>query len=110
MFELESAETPCTGLVFRAHANHYIDYGGSYVFKQGLKLLKRKSCKCQKCQVLLDTFQESVSNCIFPILPILVDGNLYGLRVINESRDWETGIIDDYDLEYYSLQGKQTTL
>ena len=70
-----------------------------------MTLLKRKSCKgCESCGWM----QESLGECIWAdALPIIDDPEpdaLYMLIITNESRDYETGHIDDYDHEFRKIK------
>lgn len=94
----------CTGLVFRAKIDHYLDKRETYVNSVKMILLKRKSCKCDGCYGLLECYHISCSEDIWPILPKdIVNDQLYTLRIINEHTDWESGYVDDYDLEFVRI-------
>jgi hypothetical protein len=89
---------PCKGLLFRGRVNNYCQ-NTKIVWRQELHLLKRRSCSgCDKCWWIFDELHEQQMNGV--ILPQngIEDGMLYRIRTTNHSRDWETGIIDDYDL------------
>jgi hypothetical protein len=55
---------------------------------------------------LLDSFNEHISCDCHPIVDEIRHGALYDLRVTNISRDWETGIVDDYDFEFVKRKEK----
>ena len=95
-------EDPCKGLIFRGHRTMFVK-DGRIELKQGVRLLKRKSCKgCDKCEWWWDSLNEDVEN-EHIIFPEIEHGALYSIRVVNESRDFETGYVDDYDTEIYKL-------
>lgn len=102
-----SSEEQCKGLVFRGYSNRYVSKDGSYHTKEGMRLLKRKSCgKCPSCDFLLSSIKEAPDNVI---LPQIENDALYSVHVTNESRDWETGYIDDYDIEFFEINDDNTT-
>jgi len=86
----------CKGLIFRLHINFFKNSKGHIVYKETMVPLKRRSCPgCQYCGFLLDDLSEHDH---MPIVEDPEHGALYMLGVTNESRDFETGIIDDWDL------------
>jgi hypothetical protein len=89
----------CKGLIYRAHVNGFINKYGNYVYKETMILLKRKSCPgCLQCDWLKEELQEGLLNEVLPICDNIIDNQLYKLQVAR--RDWETGIVDEYDLEF----------
>lgn len=94
--------TPCKGLVFRGKRNAFINGRGDYVYTERMALLKRKSCKgCQQCGYMLEELEEHLGNDCLPIMPAYLETDvMYKLEVTNISKDWETGIVDDWDLEF----------
>ena len=100
---VDKVDENCTGLIFKARVNHFLNKRGDYNFNIKMELQTRKSCKCNKCFMLLYSYNEycSFSN---PLLPINIkNNNLYSLKIVNESRDYETGIIDDYDFTFFEI-------
>jgi hypothetical protein len=51
---------------------------------------------------LMDDINESMA-CGNVIFPEIENEKLYSVRMVNISRDWESGFVDDYDLEIYLL-------
>lgn len=92
----------CTGLVFKAVENHFIDSRGDYCCKTTMRLMRRKSCKCDKCYGLLDYYSECASEGYYPEMCTLVNGHFYtlGTRV---QRDWESGLVDQVDLYFCEI-------
>lgn len=89
----------CRGLWFRGYSNIFYS-DGRFEKKQGIRLLKRRSCKgCYKCHLLLHNAREMMSygNLIFP--DEIKDGGLYTIQVTNIHKDWESGYVDDWDIE-----------
>ena len=39
-----------------------------------------------------------------PIIQNIKDQALYKLKIVNMSRDWETGYVDEFDLEFVELK------
>lgn len=95
---------PCKGLLFRCREETYTQSNGAVVFRQVFTPLKRMSCPgCQDCGWLLDELQEAISDKYMhgPVVEdAIVTGGLYRLDTINQSRDWETGVIDAWDLAF----------
>jgi len=92
----------CKGLIFRGKINRYVNGKGHYVETQRMALLKRKSCSgCSKCAYMWEEIEEGLGNDRPPIMPAhLVPEQLYNLIVTNISYDYESGNIDDWDLEF----------
>jgi len=105
-FDLVTVENPekdhCIGLIFRGYRNFYMQ-GGKIELKQGIRLLKRKSCPgCNDCEYLLEDANESIS-CGSLIFPEIEDGAEYSVRNTNIRTDWESGMVDSWDTEVYKL-------
>lgn len=93
----------CKGLFFRGYRNVY-SVGSEFHIKQGFKLLKRKSCTgCERCHYYFDDMYEMIdSNCV--VYPNEIkNGGLYSLRVTNVGTDWESGIVDEWDYEFFEV-------
>ena len=105
-WELGKAKTEsnCKGLFFRGY--HSLFYSNDrFEKKQGIKFLKRKSCAgCENCGWLIDEAKELIANESGFIMPDIINGALYALKVTNESRDWESGLIDEYDIEIVQIE------
>jgi len=95
----------CKGKIFRGKVNMFLNAKGHYVYQERMIPLKRKSCPgCEYCNYLLDDMLPEFINCgPSPIIQNIVDHALYRLSVVNESRDYETGIIDCWDLEFVKI-------
>lgn len=98
----------CKGVFFRGYRSQYFQ-NDKFELKQGVKLLKRKSCPgCSQCAFILDNLQElsyTEGAIIFPKYGI-ENGKLYSVCVVNESRDWESGVVDSWDLEIMEVKEK----
>ena len=89
----------CKGIIYRGRVNAYINDKGKYVYQESMTPLKRLSCNgCDKCGWIHEAISEGIGNERLPIIDNIQDNALYEVAVENESRDWETGYIDDYDL------------
>lgn len=98
----------CKGLVFIGYSSTFFNYKNKYIVKkESFKLLKRKSCK-ENCAYNCHFFFEDIGDmveCEGVIFPENIEhGKLYGIRITNEQIDWETGITDQYDYEFYLLK------
>ena len=90
--------------MFKAEVQEYLAKRNKYVLTYKMGLLSRKSCICQDCQIMYDCYLESCSNNCWPMLPKdIANGKLYGLAIVNQHIDWETGHVDDYDMEFVEL-------
>ena len=106
-------DSPCSnGLVFKCNISQYFDKRGNYCKTVRMNKAQRLSCKCEKCLTLEASFHESFGYDVFPILDenSLVHGAYYSIRTTNIHTDWESGIVDDYDFEYYYIQDQQSLL
>jgi len=107
----------CEGLLFKGYSSIYYK-DGEINRKEGLKLLKRKSCKGgEKCKSydgenvmsihcdhwFLDEMSEMLDG-DYVIIPEIEDGALYRIRIANEITDWETGALDAFDFEFYKVE------
>jgi hypothetical protein len=96
----------CKGLIFRGYRNAYAQ-GAEYHIKKGFRLLKRKSCPgCAKCGFFSDDINEMIdSNGL--IIPDIENGALYSIRVTNIGTDWESGLVDSWDYEFFKVDEKE---
>lgn len=92
----------CKGQVFRARETMYEQpSNGGYVYKVEMIPLKRKSCPgCSKCEWMYEAVSDAISGGYLMLPRIIEDKGLYTVAITNESRDWESGIVDDYDVEF----------
>lgn len=97
----------CKGLFFRASTCVYrSDSTGNdrFVQKMELRLLKKRSCPgCGRCGIVLDELKEFAAHGSIDLTDIK-HGRIYTPKVTNISRDWETGIIDDWDIEFVEVK------
>ena len=89
----------CKGLIFRGFNSTF--YSDCRLEKRsGIRMLKKKSCPgCEKCGFLLEDLSQNES----VIIPEIEHDELYTVVVTNISKDWETGYVDDWDLEVVLL-------
>lgn len=96
----------CKGLFYRGRVSSFIDKSGGYTYREYMAPLKRMSCPgCAQCAWLRDSLSESVCYGDAPIIKDIKDGAVYLLKVVNESRDFETGHIDTWDMEFVEVKG-----
>jgi hypothetical protein len=96
-------EIECKGLVFRANRSQYFT-GSTLASRTELRLLKRKSCPgCEKCGWLWDELRQSDFNNRLDF-DAVSHGKCYTIDMCNVSTDWESGVIDDYDLEFIEVK------
>ena len=91
----------CNGMVFRGRLNAFVNSKWEYVYQERMLPLKRKSCPgCEQCGYLDEYLHEFTSMGTLPIIENIEHGAIYSLQVVNQSREWETGIVDDWDIEF----------
>jgi len=97
-------EHNCRGLIFRADVSCCPTEKGIGFFVR-LNLLKTKSCPgCEFCGALYEAMGE-VNNEWVPVgIDSVEHGKLYKLEYCNELRDWETGIVDDWDIKLVEFE------
>ena len=106
----------CDGLLFRGFSSTYY-HDGTIGRKEGIRLLKRQSCKggddCKSWDgedfstYCCDTWFLEEMNEMLPdgvIIPDIEDGALYRIRVVNETYDFESGYCDGFDFEFYKVE------
>ncbi len=105
--EAEITKKTCQGNIFKACVGIYRTKKG---FGQTIRFTRsaRLSCPgCDYCGWQFDSLDEI--NKDYPIhdLEKAEDGNFYGLSICNPSYDWETGILDNYDLILIPFSNKE---
>lgn len=98
-------EDVCSGLIFRCRINRFINKRGEYVETIRMIPLKRKSCSgCDQCGWLMEFLSEDISHEIgSPIAGNIEDNALYQYTVTYSSRDWESGIVDDFECGFVKI-------
>ena len=95
---------PCNGKIYRGKVNAFINAKGEYIYQERMIPLKRQSCRgCEQCSWIDDDLPEFISNDTLPIIQQIEDGMTYKLSIVNESRDWESGQVDDWDFEFIKI-------
>lgn len=105
--EVDQKETSqCKGKIYKAKVTHYIGSRGEAIYQEKFIPMKRMSCDgCAKCNWLEDDLNEFMSNNTFPIIEDRIkDEGLYYLDVTNISHDFESGIVDDWNLIFRKLE------
>lgn len=95
----EGKKNNCKGLVFRGeHSNYVTSRGIASTTK--LNLLKTKSCGgCETCGWLCDSFKDMHLDGGIIDFETVEHGKLYTIEICNMSKDYESGIVEDYDLK-----------
>jgi hypothetical protein len=107
----------CEGLLFKGYSSEYCN-DGEIGRREGFRLLKRKSCKgypdCKSydgedisthhCDHWFLEEMSDMLDCECVMMPPIEDQELYRVRVINETTDWESGHVDGYDFEFYKVE------
>ena len=99
----EEAEK-CKGLFFRGFSSIFWKEG-NLESREGFRLLKRKSCPgCEHCYWYFEMTDNDV-DCEAVSLPERIKhGALYSVDVTPGHEDWETGIIEDYDIIFIEVK------
>jgi hypothetical protein len=58
---------------------------------------------CSQCTCLLDEIAEIAPDWGF-IIPEIKQDQIYSVRITNISRDWESDLVDDWDLQFYEIR------
>jgi hypothetical protein len=99
----------CKGLFFRCITNAFFNNKEEYVEQVRFRPLKRLSCSgCPKCERIKEEIEESDLDTLMAY-DTIKEGAVYQLDYDEISRDWETGIIDDWVLKFKLLDKKTTT-
>ena len=94
----------CKGRIYRARVNAFIRPNGEYVYQQRMSLMKSLSCPgCKHCGGLDELLNEELYGGKPPVIDNIRGQAFYQLMVTNVSIDYESGLCDDYDLEFVSV-------
>ena len=98
--DLNKVGEQCKGLVFRCEITTWVGKDNDVNFRERYRFIKSMSCEgCDQCGYLWDDIREDI-----PIIHNGEHGKLYTLEVVNMSRDWESGCVDDWDLEFVEMK------
>jgi len=97
----------CKGLVFKGYSSGFYIRNKKETkieFREGIRLLKRKSCAgCKECGMFYEILSDGTLFNHISILNNIKNDQLYTLKVTNISTDFETGIVDDFDIELVEI-------
>lgn len=101
---IEEVECNGNGLVFRCTVNTYLSKHSSIEQRKSLRLLKRRSCECQKCTwpIWDDFLYEEIANGE-DIIDKLEDQKIYKL-MISGGRDYYSGIYEIDDVYFKEIK------
>jgi len=92
-------KSTCIGKVYRANVSHCQTKTG-VLFAVRLQEMKRLSCPgCEYCSWLDECLGEISLDWGITNIVEVEDGKLYTITVCNVQRDWESGMVDDWDLK-----------
>lgn len=105
----EIVKDQCPGMVFRCiHSQYaYLDQRGRVIWgdRTVMRQLKKESCEgCSNCGYLYDSLSEFVGESPTDIRPEIEHGAKYRLTVVDIHKDWETGIVDDWNLAFIKIE------
>ncbi len=100
----ENPEPECKGIIFRYSRDIWIGSDNDVNFRDRFRWNKTLSCSgCDKCDWMWDDMREIMYD-----EGLIFDNpkkdQLYTLMVTNISTDWESGHVDDYDLEFIEVK------
>ena len=95
-------KVPCNGVFYRYLRNNYVDRKGAIHMAVSMKKLKNLSCKgCSDCNILIDNIEEDVDADRIEFAAGLMHGDVVTLRIIDDSIDTETGLVDGWHVRVY---------
>lgn len=99
----------CKGKIYKCKMNEFINKKGEIVFQTRFTPMKSLSCSgCDRCYWARDELDELRTNKNRFNSRLITDepehNALYKLDITNVSRDWESGLIDDYDLKLVRVE------
>lgn len=117
--EVEKNKEACNGKFYKAKFNPFINRKGEYVYQIRMIPIKKMSCPgCDSCWFLDEDLNERLG-CFeydkhkskspfhsghIPNMEHLRHDHIYELKATNLSKDWETGYVDDWDLEFVEIK------
>lgn len=98
----------CKGRVYRAKVSRFLGKNSSYTYQETMVPMKRLSCPgCSQCGWFDEDLKEFALSDYPPIINNIKHGELYYLAVVNEHYDWESGILDGFELEFKEMKEKK---
>lgn len=96
-------------IVVRITTNYFISSSQEICYSKKLRVLKRRSNPMG-----VGCFLEVMGECMDASLDMITnfhecDDGIYELVVHNEHRDWETGIVEDWDYQLIKIEEKNAT-
>lgn len=103
---IKNVETnDCKGLIYRCKVNNFKNSKDHIIFSSRFIPMKKLSCPgCSQCGGLIEALNESISNNELPITTTEKNNQLYYLEITDLSWDWETGYLDDWNLEFKEIE------
>lgn len=100
LFNTDVPQENCKGVIYKADVQHCKTERG-ILYSIRLNKLKRMSCPgCNQCVYIEDDINEiGPGRSQIKNIEMVEHGKLYTIEVCDISRDYETGIIDDWNLE-----------
>ena len=106
LLKLIDVENTCKGQVYRCKINSFINAKNEYVYQERMLLQKRMTCSgCEQCGYIDEMFREWIIEGNPMVIQEAIHNAYYRLEVINESRDWESGEVNDWELAFIKIGG-----
>jgi len=104
--EEETFSLICKGLIYRGHSAVYQTKNGGFACKKWVTPIIRKSCPgCPKCYPILDQVSEFMMDKEYDFgLSAIEEGKLYTFTVTDVHTDWESGMVDSWDLTFIETE------
>ena len=95
----------CVGRIYKCKINTFINKKGEVIYQKRMLPQKRMSCGgCEHCSWLLDEIKNFIDEDILTKIQDPIDGQYYRLEIVNQIKDWETGIIDEYEIAFVKME------
>lgn len=99
--EYPEKEDSCKGLYYKAVKNEFFNSKGEYVESIRMRPMSRMSCKgCEDCTYILEDAKLQLGMGYSLLWDDVRIGAYYELCVTDFSRDWETGVVDDWEVGF----------
>lgn len=98
-------EPKCKGLIFRFARDTWMGTAQDINFRDRFRFIKGKSCTgCAQCDFLWEDLHENLCDPKFNYVSYDAEAHdqdqLYTLIVLPGTPDWETGYVEDWELEF----------
>lgn len=105
-FLQEEENDTCKGQIYKCEQSFFLDKRERYVEKVRMVPMKKLSCPgCKNCGGIIDAYSEFAYDHGIDIRPAIFHNEFYILDIVDKSRDWKTGIVDDFGMAFIFIEG-----